>query len=373
MLRGAQSVARVHAGQKADLVLVADELPAYDSRMPLRAFLTVAILALGGSAVFADSDREFLRGMVVSCPRAGQIWGAPEMAESLAELSDLGVGSVAIHPYGWVKRDGSVEFRPAATLDFLSRAVELARDAEMHLFWKPHLGYWGQFEWRGAIEFAADEAAWERFFSTYEAFIVDQARFAQAAKVDLLAVGVELDATMHREREWRRIIASVRKIYGGRLVYAANWNRVNEVPVWDALDWIGVHAYFPLSMEDDPDTATLRNGWESHLAELRRASSSMGKPVLFAEIGYNSSVSAAREPWSYATDDSPRSRALRTRLIAVALDRIAAEDFIAGMYWWKWMPGSSHHRRNFSMRDPEARRLVASRWRQVPSVLSTAQ
>ncbi|MFQ5528212.1 MAG: hypothetical protein ACE5GX_18405 [Thermoanaerobaculia bacterium] len=330
--------------------------------MLVRLAVTLALLAAVGLVESADAVDDFHRGMVVSCPRWGPIWGSPAMAESLAELDGLGVDSVAIHPYGWVKRDGTVKFQPAQELAFLSRAVELSRDAGMHLFWKPHLGYWGQFEWRGAIEFGEDEAAWRKFFTDYQAFIVDQARFAARSGLDLFAVGVELEATTHREDDWRRVISAVREVFPGTVVYAANWDRLNAVPFWDAVDWIGVHAYFPLVEEEEPDRKALARGWQPHLDELKRLSGAFGKPVLVAEIGYNLNPNAAREPWLYETRDSPESRALRTLLIDVALERVASADFVRGMYWWKWMPGRTHYRRNFSMRDTTARRVLRDRW-----------
>lgn len=284
------------------------------------------------------------------------------MAESLTELTAIGVDSVAIHPYGWVKRDGTVESKPAAELGFLERSVELARDAGVRLFWKPHLGYWGEFAWRGTIEFGEDETAWRRFFSQYESFIVDQARFAAASGLELFAVGVELDATVHREADWRRIIARVRSVFPGTVVYAANWDRLDDVPFWDAVDWIGVHAYFPLATTPNPSRELLEAGWARHIGRLRALSARFRKPILVAEVGYNLSSGAALEPWRYETDDSPQSRALRKLLVEVALERLSGETFIRGMYWWKWMPGEPHHHRNFSMRDPEMRNILAAAW-----------
>jgi hypothetical protein len=328
----------------------------------------VAALALAAGApaagAAAESPRaDFMRGMVVSCPTWGPIWGSPRMAEALAELRQLGVGWVAIHPYAGARRNGEVRVTPAASTGFLDRAVELTRAADMKLFWKPHLAYWGSFDWRGEIAFGADEAAWRRFFDGYREFIVDQARFAERAEAELFAVGVETDATTGREHEWRRIIAAVRRVYSGQITYAANWDKVGEIGFWDALDVIGVHAYFPLAHADDPDTETLHRGWDAPLATLRRlAAAEGGKPVVFAEIGYNRSPDAARRPWEYEIRDTPGSRALRQRLIEVALVRLEAEPLVRGVFWWKWIPGETRFDRDFSMRDPEAREALARHW-----------
>ena len=168
------------------------------------------------------------------------------------------------------------------------------------------------------------------------------------------------------------MIAEVRKVFAGIIVYAANWDRLGQVPFWDAVDWIGVHAYFPLSVEDDPSRAALTAGWQPHLDELRVLSKTVGKPVLVAEVGYNTNPGAAREPWSYETVDSFESRALRVRLVDVAMERLSGEDFIRGMYWWKWMPGRTHFRRNFSMRDVGIKRVLRRRWGSAPNSVKTS-
>lgn len=322
----------------------------------------------------SDSRRDFLRGIVVSCPRAGQIWGSPEMARSLEEITSLGAGWVAIHPYARVERDGTIRFRPAGEAGYLERAVALASQANVKLFWKPHLAYWGNFDWRGAIEFGEDAEAWRRFFDGYRAFIVDQARFAERLGVDLLAVGVEYELTTHQESEWRQIIAAVRAVFSGRLTYAANWDSLDNVPFWDALDLIGVHAYFPLTEEGQPDRSTLWQGWEEPLARLAHLSKSFGdKPVLFAEIGYPRSPRAAVEPWIPGNQNTPSVLSLRRALIEVAVERIEKSPFVAGMFWWKWIPGDNRWDRDFSMRDDEARQAVRQYWGKKMAIPSTPQ
>ena len=352
-------------------------------RVPLRALSTILPLLLfrlltSGTAAGAhepsrETDRkeagearEFMRGVVVSCPRYGQIWGAPEMSESLVELERLGVGWIAIHPYAGVRRTGEIRWQPAAETGYLDRAVELVRASGHGLFWKPHLAYWGSFSWRGDIDFGDDQQAWRRFFDGYREFIVDQARFAQAAGATLFAVGVELDRTTARESEWRRVIAEIRQVYHGRITYAANWDSLDRVSFWDAMDLIGVHAYFPLVEGPDPDPTPgpdeIARSWDRHLTELGALASRFDKPVVLAEIGYSRSKKAALEPWEADLDDSPEALELRRRLMEFALIRLERESFIEGMFWWKWMPGPARWDRDFSMKDPEARHLLATYW-----------
>lgn len=307
----------------------------------------------------------FMRGVVVTCPRAGQIWGTEAMSEALGEIRSLGAEWVAIHPYAWLPTDGAIRSRPAAEVGYLTQAVARMRAAGVKIFWKPHLGYWGSFDWRGAIEFGNDEATWQRFFASYREFIVDQARFAAAHDVELFAIGIEYERTMHREADWRAVIASVREVYDGRITYAANWDGLEKVPFWDAIDIIGVHAYFPLSNETEPAHETLTAGWNGHLENLQQLAERFDRPIVFAEIGYNRSPAAARAPWEYGSTDTPANRELRRELMEVALERIERESHIVGMFWWKWMPGN-HHGRDFSLREPEAQEALSRYWAPPP-------
>lgn len=325
--------------------------------------LAAAPATLADTTAVSDAPAElpFLRGMTVSCPGYGQIWGSSTMDRSLVELADLGVQWVAIHPYAGVRQDGSIEFQPAVRTGYLERAVKLAKKRQIELFWKPHLAYWGSFEWRGAIEFGDNENRWRRFFDQYRAFIVDQARFAEAAGVKVFSVGLEYEATTGREKEWRHILAEVRKVYHGKITYSANWDRLDKVPFWDAVDLIGVQAYFPLSNEDDPSRESLQRGWQAPLRRLQELSKRYDKPVLLAEIGYDISPEAARQPWLTQSRNNAANRALRLRLMDVALETLEAQDFIAGMFWWKWIPGQRGHR-DFAMQPPEVQDVLKRAW-----------
>ncbi len=302
-----------------------------------------------------------MRGVIISCPRAGQIWGTEAMSDALAEVTALGVEWASIHPYAWTGVDGSLRFRPTAETAYLSAAVDRMRRAGVRIFWKPHLGYWGSFDWRGAIAFGDDEAAWRRFFDHYRAFIVDQAAFAQSHGIELFSIGVEYESTMHREADWRRIIAAVRAVYDGPITYAANWDGLEKVPFWDAVDLIGVHAYFPLAGDGSPSRDEIAAGWRVHLEAIERLTVRHAKPIVFAEIGYNRHPRAASAPWSYGTHDSEASRQLRRLLMEVALEVVEAEPYIAGMFWWKWMPGGRDGR-DFSLRESEAREALRRYW-----------
>ncbi len=283
------------------------------------------------------------------------------MSAELEELRLLGVDWVSIHPYATIEKDGRVRSWVPLGTPYMERAAQRIEDSGLNFFLKPHLAYWGRYAWRGDIRFHREEH-WKRFFIQYEAFIVDQARYAEAHEIPLLAVGTELEGTTHRLEDWKRIIAAVRKVYKGNLTYAANWDSLDRIGFWDALDFIGIQAYFPLEVAVDGGREAVSKAWDPHLQRLEALHRKHERPLLFTEIGYNRSLEAARAPWAKAMDSSTEAIALRKILLEGSLDRLEQVSFIRGLFWWKWIPDGDRYHRDFSMKDPEAQSVLKTMW-----------
>ncbi|MCW0295075.1 hypothetical protein NIL11_27035, partial [Klebsiella pneumoniae] len=94
--------------------------------------------------------------------------------------------------------------------------------------------------------------------------------------------------------QWRRVIVEVRRRTGVPLTYAANWDKYEHVSFWDALDVIGIQAYFPLVDRPGlPEPADLDRAWSRLLERLRAFARRHHRKVLLAELGYNRSAEAA--------------------------------------------------------------------------------
>jgi Glycoside Hydrolase Family 113 len=320
---------------------------------------TVASSAPAAADPFAE-----VRGVTVSCLRAGEEWGSDDMVRTLATLADLGVNWVAIHPYGGLRNDGTVGRSGIDRLYdhpyWLVRAIREAHRHGMKILIKPHLAYWGsRFSWRGEIAFD-DAADWRRFFETYREWIVRVARLSREA--DAFAVGTELDRTVGHEKEWRRIIADVRHEIDVPLTYSASWDSYESVPFWDALDAIAVQAYFPLvSHQGMPTDGELAAAWTRIAGRLSEFGKRHGRHVVLGELGYNRSLDAAIRPWDYRTSADPAAEALQARCLDAALTAVSRTDGIAGAFLWKWFPGE-FPRGNFLVSTPAMRAVVARHW-----------
>ncbi len=331
---------------------------------------------LAGSAVAASGDPPALvRGMTISCQTNGREWATPGFAAECERLAALGVTWVAIHPYARIHGHGAVTWRAWTPDSPPAHVVQPIADAQalgLAILVKPHLSYWGSpFSWRGAIDFD-DPSERALFFETYTEWIVALAHAAQDA--DAFCVGTELDRLLEAadEPHWRALIARVREVTDARLVYAANWTDFERVPFWDALDAVGVQAYFPLTDAPDPSEAELRAGWQAPLERLRALHAATGKPVVFTELGYDASPGAAREPWvgkpwhgfghSAERTSGREERDLQERCLALALEVLARErEWLRGAFLWKWFVGPAPGE-DFVLDTPRLTALLRARW-----------
>ena len=115
------------------------------SRGPwLRPVFAAAMLSSASAGVGPDPYAE-VRGMTISCHGIGLEWGTDEMVRTMAELRDLGVNWIAIHPYAGIGRDGTVGGgrldRLYADPTWLTRPIAEAHRLGLKIMIKPHIAY----------------------------------------------------------------------------------------------------------------------------------------------------------------------------------------------------------------------------------------
>lgn len=330
------------------------------------AVLAGALLCESGrpaAATTVPPRGEIVRGVTISTHTDGRDWASSGMVDTMREIRETGAGWVAIHPYAGIRADGTVRFWPIDSNnppDWLAKPIREAHAQGLKIFITPHLAYWGSpFRWRGDIGFETEEQ-WQRFWTGYESWITQLA--AACHDADGFAVGSELDRTLGFEKEWRELIAAVRNRTGAALTYAANWDRFEEVPFWDALDAIGIQAYFPLTENPDPDEQEIRRGWERWMTRLRSFSAAKNRTIVFTELGYSRTHDAPVRPWD-GTNLTADAAALQETCLRVALEEVDREPSIAGVFLWKWFPGPRPVGRNFELATPGLKRVITGAWR----------
>ncbi len=279
-----------------------------------------------------------IRGVALVAPRG------PASPDAVSDVADLGATWVAVVPYaflrpetGELRFDYDRQFRGERS-EGVREQVALARESGLKVLLKPHV--WTRGLWIGDY-LPEGRAAWRRWEEGYRDYLLHMARLAAELDVEMLAVGTELERVVQRRPGWmRELISDVREIYGGELTYAANWDGYREVEFWDALDYVGVDAYFPLSPEPVPEVEALRREWREPLAELEAFSMRRGRPILITEYGWRSVEGAAGSHWELPAEGDvepgPRGLEAQARAYEAFFRSAWGEPWLAGAFLWKW-------------------------------------
>jgi hypothetical protein len=277
------------------------------------------------------------------CWEAGRRIGG----EALDPLKAVGVDWISETPFGWSAspHDPDVALSGGAfqgywgmwgeSDDGLAETARLARARGIKTLLKPHV--WVRSgEWVGETEMKTEED-WRRWFAAYEAFILHYAALAEREGMDGLAIGTELPKTSKRTADWRRIVARVRETYHGPLTYCANWHEAEDVGFWDALDFVGVQAYYPLVASEHPKPEEIRAAWVPIVARLGALAKRTGRRIVFTEVGYRSLAGCLSEPWKWGAEgtvDLDLQRDAYREMFGCLWD----QPWFGGTFVWKWQP-----------------------------------
>jgi len=290
-----------------------------------------------GSAGFVP---EFQKGIhYVTWSKEG--YNTDKSDESLAKISSLGTNWVAVLTTWYQNNCFSTDIFPTEKTPSdksIERAIKIAHGNKMKVMLKPHLdildsSYGG---WRGEIT-CARNPDWEKWFTSYKNFMMHYIKIANDNDVEIFCVGTELtEMALAKPELWRRLIKEIREVYKGKLTYAANWNQEYlGITFWDALDYAGIDAYFPLSDKETPTYEELMEGWKRWVTEIETWQKKINKPVIFPEVGYHSSAFPAKEPWIHYGEGKLDLQA-QVLCYKAMLDTFWNKPWFYGMYWWDW-------------------------------------
>ena len=285
---------------------------------------------------------DFLAGMTFAHEgyRVFNGYGGRTVTPAMDSLAALHINAVAIVPYTYMPAANRVGDLPVPT-DAGSEndaavvyAIRQATQRDWAVLLKPQI--WVGGAWPGDVDFT-DEADWEEFFSKYRTWMLHYARMAEAEGVAALCIGTELvQATLKHPDRWRQLIVDIRKVYGGKLTYAANWGEEFEhLTFWDQLDAVGLNSYYPLAPTESVTDEKLLAGARRWMDLADSISRRVDRPLWLTEVGYRSVAGAWMNPHAAAGDRaaSERDQLRCYRALTVAA---AESDRLRGMFIWKW-------------------------------------
>jgi hypothetical protein len=249
----------------------------------------------------------------------------------------------------WTQENAvSTEIRPGdqtAPTENVVEAIRSARAAGLRVILRPYVDR-DDGGWRGYLQ----PSSLDRWFASYERFILTFAALAQREKVSGFVVGSEMASLSAQAPHWRSLVQKVRGQFKGFLTYQANWDEAERVTWWDRLDVISISAYYPLTQNANYSTSDLVRGWRHYLKpglgvvnwfdRIENLSLRYRRPLMFGEIGYRTVAGTATKPWEVGPLGPSRTQD-QTRAYSAALRVWYRVPWFRGFQWWYVSPQAS--------------------------------
>jgi len=268
----------------------------------------------------------------------------------MTPVQSVGAGWIAVVPYAFT-RPGTSQLRYhdsdgrwwGETPHGTAETIRTAHQAGVSVMLKPQVYIPGG--WTGALDFATDPE-WQEWETGYTKYITHMALIADTTHAEMFCIGTEFNNAIHKRTSyWKNLIAQIKTIYHGKLVYSSNWDDWDKVPFWSDLDYIGLGGYFPLVEAETPSTTKLCEAWKPIKERLRQYSEEQKRPILFTEFGYLSVSGCGWRNWEL--EQGIKSRPINEQAQANCFDALFTtffnESWWAGGFLWKWFPNGQGH------------------------------
>lgn len=263
-------------------------------------------------------------------------------SQHVAPVINISANYAAIMPFGFIRNSEHPEIIYNTERQWFGESksgakqyIEALKKQHIKIMMKPQI-WISRGEFTGYLKMK-DEERWDALEASYSKFILEFAELAEETKSEILCIGTELEQfIIHRPEYWDNLIVEIKRVYKGKLTYAANWDEFKRTPFWKDLDFIGVDAYFPVSNSKTPTVEECLEGWKAHKKVIKDLSSKHGKPVVFTEFGYRSVDFSGKEPWQSDRSIGAVNLKAQTNATQALFDSFWDEEWFAGGFIWKW-------------------------------------
>ena len=221
--------------------------------------------------------------------------------------------------------------------DGMISMIKQAKKDSLKIMLKPHVWVLGE-GWCGQFDLKT-ETEWKEWEKDYARYLLTYAKIAEKYKIEMICIGTEFKvAATKREHFWRGLIKAIRKIYNGKITYAANWDNYSNIKFWEELDYIGVDAYFPLSQTKNAEIKELNQIWENVIVTLQNFSEKQKKKIIFTEYGYKSTHFSAWNQWEIENIKRDENVNLKAQINAYSslFKHVWEQPWFGGGFLWKW-------------------------------------
>lgn len=274
---------------------------------------------------------KYIKG-VTFCPFAkrGTLL-SKESKKSLILLKELTeANTVVFVPVGLQKTPQSVEidYKSDATFsdDELKETINFCSSINLNAIIKPTVNCLNGV-WRAYIDFFDNdvpcEPKWSQWFKSYTDFQLHYARISEEMGLEIFIAGCEMVMAQRREKECRKLIDEIRKVYSGKISYNTDKYQEENVSWWDCVDIISSSGYYPI---DDIS---------NQLDRIQTTVNKYNKPFFFAECGCKSAKGSEFIPndWSIKGEVDLKAQA---DWYDKFLYECSKRKWINGTVIWEW-------------------------------------
>ncbi|QQE11512.1 hypothetical protein JD969_18765 [Planctomycetota bacterium] len=262
-------------------------------------------------------------------------WMTENSYQSLLDIKNSGMDTVSLN-FFWFQDNVnssviSADYtRYSASKASVINAIQQSKSLGLKVILKPNVDL-RDGNWRGHIN------ASNTWFEGYKSFMNEWADVAESENVDVLCIGNEFSKTESWKNSWQSVASEVRGRYSGSITYGANWDHYKQVKWWDAVDYVGMSAYFPLATDPNANKDVMSAKWNSLAADMKSWKDSKGldQQIMFTEAGYRSGDGAITAPYDFTmplVEDLQEQADAYDALLGTMWDK----DWWAGSMFWNW-------------------------------------
>jgi len=325
----------------------------------LALFAIISLVTVSDSVRSGEAGQKSLeyKGAVLAhIHKIGNGYGSWPSKAMHSHLQGVGYDTVQLNTFAYMRSRKETEVLlghdPTMAEQFMVAEIKSLHKSGFKVMLKPHIWIGGHnldsSNWRNKIDFEDSEKRKE-WFSSYGKFIISEAELAQKTGVEIFVIGTELVGMCKYTKEWKGLIGEIRERYSGKLTYAAEGMNAGNIGFWDALDYIGIDAYFSLSEKNNPTLKELVSGWKKIEPEIRELSEKHDKKVIFTEIGYKSVEGATIKPWEWNKNGkaSQEEQALAFEATSLVFSN---KPYLAGVFVWKYFTDMDSYERGNNLK-----------------------
>jgi hypothetical protein len=285
-------------------------------------------------------DTVFVKGMTYGWNTVRGVYRTNEAVESLKKLRETGSEWIALSFFAlqdtYSDTDIHFDYGHTMTDRDIIFAVHEAKKLGLKVCLKPVVNCRDGI-WRARIGFPEEATEkWDKWFQSYNHFLLHYAELAEELECEMFCIGCEMINTETQITKWREVIANVRNIYNGPIIYNANHGKEEGVEWFDAVDYIGTSAYYPVAKQPGDSVENMKKEWVKVSGKLEKLANKYNKQIIFMEIGCRSARGCATMPWDFLHTELPFDEEEQANFYQSVFEVFWNKEWFSGFFWWDW-------------------------------------